>query len=606
VQTRLGDSRHAARLRIAAAVAAFGLALPVHASAGAPPSFSDPRALRGLECLAGGDAAGADSILGAALAAQPHALEPRLARIKVAWWQILEGRDASGRLEQEMRVDFETLRRDAELRLRRAPRDAVAAYTLGEAHFTLGRLDALRGNTWSTLQHHQTGATLLETARRACPAAPEPRASLGLYRYYAARLPRSLRLLGRIVQVRGDRTAGLRDLRAAAAQPGVQQIEATFFLLEVLHHMEAENCEALDLALRAHARYPQHLGFTLQLAEILVDWQRPDLARALLEPEGAADRSVQLQRDFLALRVDADSGRPGRALATLAGIDSAALARVSWIAPWATVYRGLCLARLGDPAAARSWLERGLEAPDLAGSRGAARAGLACLEGGNEPVRASAESTLVWGRDPEAAFARLAHADAAGSDPAVRAELAWTRGRAALASGDFAAAAAAFVVVLRDAGGDDARLVTGARIGALQALAWAGQVDAARALATRLEPELGEWGTNRQLGLAIGEILDPSPPRLAFSEPVASGTTFELADTGFLAMALVLRTAHGVETLPMVWRRGRWSVAVPLPPGVYAYRFRAGATLEFLDPAAPVQETPDSAWSVRQVASTAS
>jgi hypothetical protein len=606
VQARLGNSRCGRTPSHRGGRRRLRLALPVHASAGAPPSFSDPRALRGLECLAGGDAAGADSILGAALAAQPRALAPAP--------RAHQGRVVADprrtRCERQARAGHARRFRDLATRCGAA----FAARTARRGGGVHARRSALHARPARCLAWQHLVDATAPPERCDAPRGRAPRLS-GSAR--TAGLARRLSLLrgpaAALAAASGAHRPSarrphcrLRDLRAAAAQPGVQQIEATFFLLEVLHHMEAENCEALDLALRAHARYPQHLGFTLQLAEILVDWQRPDLARALLEPEGAADSSVQLQRDFLALRVDADSGRPGRALATLAGIDPAALARVSWIAPWATVYRGLCLARLGDPAAARAWLERGVEAPDLAGSRGAARAGLACLEGGNEPLRARAESTLVWGRDPEAAFARLAPADGAGSDPTARAELAWTRGRAALASGDFAAAAAAFVVVQRDARGDDARLVTGARIGALQALAWAGQVDTARALAARLEPELGEWGTNRQLALAIAEILDPSPPRLAFSEPVTSGTTFELADTGFLAMALVLRTARGVETLPMVWRRGMWSVAVPLPPGVYAYRFRAGATLEFLDPAAPVQETPAGAWSVRQVVSSAS
>jgi hypothetical protein len=592
-------------------VVSYGLALllvlPARARAGGTAEdlahetrLSSPLALAALEAHFAADRPAAESLLATAMRQPPEDPLLWLARIHIAWWDILAGRDADGALERAMRDDFGHLEKLAGARLAAHSVDPVAAFALGEAHCTLGRLAGLQGHAWGALRHHQRGVPLLERVRKWCPAAPEPRASLGVFHYYAARLPRSLRLLARVVRVRGDRVEGLADLRTAAAAPGVQQAEAAFFLAEILTHSEDENVAALAVTRRAHARYPRHIGFLLELADVLVALERPDVALQELAGVDSTDAGARGQAGVVAARVELQSGRPAAALARLSDIDPAARAAVSWCGPWSEVIAGASLGALGRHSAALLQLARAEHGPDVAGARGAARAARERLADPLWPATVAAESSLAWDGDALEACRVLTAARAAHPAAHADASFFYVLGSAALRAGDAQAAAGHFAAALERADGDEAWLRVRPAIRLLQALVWAGEADAARRAAARFLPRLGEWGTNEQLAWLVRDITaaeGAGQSELA-ADSATDVATLRLKDTGFTRVAVRVVRPGSESSIPMRWCRGYWEAHVSLAGDAVLYHFTAAGGALVLDPAAPaVVESDGFLWS---------
>jgi tetratricopeptide (TPR) repeat protein len=577
--------------------------VPAGRAAPGPPaatSLSAPAALAALEASLRGEDRAADSLLAAAQSREPE--DPRLwlARIQIAWWELLAEGDPQGTLEDAMQADFAHLNALAHHRPVAGAMDPATAFALGEAHCTLGRLEGLRGHAWGALRHHQQGVALLEEVLREDPTAPEPRASLGVFRYYTARLPRSLRLVARLVRVRGDRERGLADLRAAAAAPGVQQAEAAFFLTEILSHSEDETLEALGLASRSHTLYPRQLAFTLELADVLLGLERPDLAIATLGETEARDPVARSQSSLLAARIYLESGRPAAALARLAQVTPEARSAVGWVGAWYEVVSGaslLALGRTSEGAAHLAVAERG---EDLAGSRSAARAARARAADPLAPARTFAESLLAWDGDARSARLRLEVACAAHPDACRDPEFQYLLGSAALRAGDPRTAARCFRVALEGAGGDQAWLRVRPAIRLLQALQWAGEVEAARAVARRLSPQLGSWGTNQQLAGLVAELTAPEtePPRFSAAVREAPGMVLRLKDTGFTGVAVRIHGLPERSRIPMTFCHGYWEVRVPAAHGDLLYGFDTGCGALLVDPgAAAVLELEGTLWS---------
>jgi len=584
-----------------------------------------------------GDRAAADSLVLAWDAANASDPLPALARLQLAWWDILEGRDATGERERVLDDALGAIETRAAVRLRTDADDAVALWALGEAHCAHGRLAGLRGHAWAALRHHQRGIAALETLRRHHPDLPEPRASIGLFRYYTARLPGPVRMLARLVRVRGDRVGGLADLRAAAAAPGVQQQAARFFLAQILNDGEADDWEALEHALRAHQEAPARVAIVLKLADVLVDLDRPDVAVRWLEQAAArGDAAARVQCAFLAGRVESDTGLDARARARFDAIGAADVARVTWLAPWLETYRGIGCAAAGDAAAARRHWRRVAALDDVAGSRAAATEAAARFAAPAERVRRAAHADLVWDGDPARAWARLQAARAAqppvprttaagapapapapaGAHARAAAAFDLTCARAALHAGAAAAAAplAARAAAQAAHAGDDAGLLTRARVRWLQSLLWAGDHAAAARAAAALARDCDPHATPRPLAWLIQSVLDPAPP--AFAAAAAAATTdprdssrvalhVRLVDTGFTSVDVVV--AGYVDPRPLVLERGAWTGTVYVRPGRVHYRFRVEGRHPVLDPAAPaLDDVQGEPWSVRDVEPAAS
>ena len=549
-----------------------------------------------------GDSIQAGQLLTAWQAAHGGDPRPDLLRLQRAWWEVLEGRDVDGGVERRLRADFETLEARCQAMLARHPEDWIAAYTLGEAHCAVGRLDGLTGSAWGALRHHQKGVALLERVGAAFPGAPEPRASIGVFRYYAARLPRSARALGRLVRVRGDRRAGLADLRAAAAQPGLQQSAARFFLVQILNDSEDDNLEALEWVLRLRLEAPRRVAVVLKHADVLADLDRPDLAvHTLLQAAADGDSVAATQCRFLAGRVECEAGRFAVAAARFDALGPQATAQVTWLAPWLAVYRAQIAVVRGDAAAARQYWNAARALPDAAGSRGAGEAAEARFGAAVEPWRMAVEEALAWDAPPETLRARVLQLEAHAPDRVARVE--FTRGSAWLRLGEFERAAGALARV--EPGDDEAALAARTATRRLLALRGAGDAAAAARLAQRIAGREGEWGIPAALASLARSTLTAAAPVSAELDLVAGGPlqVFRLKDTGFASVSIEWLHEGSLHTAPLALRDGWWTGQRPLPPGGLDYVFRINGSERVPDPEAPtaVVDSADVVWSHSQL-----
>lgn len=558
----------------------------------------------GLEAMWGGRPVAAESLLTRYLTTFPDDPVAWLLRLKLWWWSILEGR---AELQATLESDFQRLQEVAQSRLARDPDDLRALVALGEAHCAMGRLQGIRGQGWAALQSHRQGVPLLERALALDPDLAEPRVSLGVYHYYAARAPGFLRFLGRLLSVQADRRRGLQELWLAATTPGMQQAEATFFLVEVLCGVEDDALEALPLAMRLHARFPGSLPAALSLASVHLALERPDLAVAVLTPLAGEYRPRPVAARFFVARTLCVSGRVQEGLEILDGFTRDELETVTWLRGWHAYYRGLAYEQLGRLREARRAFEVACDAPEVADSHRYARR---ALDQSGNPLQRSvraAEAALSWDVDRRHAqreLTSLLNKEKEGSEEGRR------RARLALAvmasqQGAWDAAVDLLLPLMRETGGDDeAWLVVRPRVRLLQALCNSGRMEEARTWAARFGASLGEWGSNRHLELLVQTCAQSEP---ACAESGTGGMTqsgsvltrFGLKDTGFTAVRLQRVVGAEVISIPMSLHDGFWEVEIKLGQGTHLYRFDLECLQTFPDPeASEFTERDDGIWSV--------
>lgn len=570
-----------------------------------PSAPSTVLARQGLDALHAGDHATAESILTRWVLEYPDDPLAPLARMKLWWWAILEGRSG---LDEALHADFERTRERAEKRLGSDEDDVRALYALGEAHCTYGRLHGVRGAGWAALRSHQAGTPLLEKALALEPELAAPLTSLGVYHYYAARAPGFLRFLARFLSVEADRERGLDELRVAAATPGIQQAEAAFFLLEVLTNAEDNALEALPTALRMRARYPGSIAFAIALASVELALDRPDVAIEVLNQVKYDAGSPQaIAARFFVARTLAASGRARESIERLDAFTDAELESVSWLKGWHAYYRGLAYEQLGRSEEARLAYLSTFETPEVAESHGFARRELARPD--RELLRRvrDAEASLAWDEKLEvAALDLLEVLDADRGDAESKRRARFALGLLALRLGRPGSAAGLLGPITDSQGTDEAWLVVRPRLRFLQALLWSGQIDEARRIASEWRPLLGRWGTNLQLELMVQTCLEPSAPPAFEPEllerPGDRWVGFRLKDTGFTSVRLLRHDGPGPRSVAMRLHDGFWRIRIPLPPGEHLYRYEIESLHSIPDPQTlEVHENADGFWSVRRV-----
>ena len=329
---------------------------------------------------------------------------------------------------------------------------------------------------------------------------------------------------------------GIRARRAA--------VEARFFLIEILDHIEDENLEALDLpccarplatppSIRARAREPTRVSRAAG--------PRP----ACPQPAAGIGAADLVQRRFPHRPRRSDTEKPHRALDALMRLDPGDVRRAGWIAPWAAVYEAMCRARLGQ-SAGRMLLERAQNGSDVAGSRAAAREAGARLDDPLAAAMERADSALVWAGD----------AAAAGSScrrraPHIRMHRATRRVRHRLGNvcpgSGFRGRRGGIRACRFEARQRSARC-DAAALRCCQALLWSGRLD------VRARPA---WHANRswRMGTTVSwRCWSAKSSRrnrsaaLRLESAAAGGEVFRLVDAGFTRVSLALATPRAARS----------------------------------------------------------
>jgi hypothetical protein len=207
-----------------------------------------------------------------------------------------------------------------------------------QSHYYLGAALGFRARGLAA-QHHFVAAVSdasaslknLKTALALDPSLTDAELGLGMYHYFAARMPAAAKPFARmLVGEGGDRARGLDELWTVANSSGIARMEARAVLSMILSKDDEADWAGADrLLAELMARYPRNPVYRLRrsyVAERRGDW---DQAAALADPDGAWLNAVnaglrertRAWAQYRAAEARLLQGRPDEAAKRLAALD---------------------------------------------------------------------------------------------------------------------------------------------------------------------------------------------------------------------------------------------------------------------------------------------
>ncbi len=242
---------------------------------------------------------------------------------------------AEGMRSTSTLADFE-----AQHALAQSAAEALMKEAPAEAHYYLGAVLGFRSRAAAGRRRFvralPDGASAVRHLKKALaldPSLEDARLGLGMYHYFAARMPAGAKPFAYLmVGERGNREKGLQELWSVAATSGVARMEARSVLSVILSKDdEADWAAAERLLAELSARYPRNPLYRLRRAYVAVRRGAFDEAVSLADPDGkwlaSVPASVRPQARSWALYRAAEArvlqGRAADAGAWLAELDKA-------------------------------------------------------------------------------------------------------------------------------------------------------------------------------------------------------------------------------------------------------------------------------------------
>lgn len=174
--------------------------------------------------------------------------------------------------------------------------DALMTVNPAEAHYYLGaslgfraRADMAQRKYFRALPDGAAAVKHLKKALALDPALSDARLGMGMYHYFAARMPAGAKPLAYLLIGEGsDRKLGLSELWSVAETTGIARMEARSVLAVILSKDdEADWAGADKLLAELAARYPHNPIYRLRRAYVAERRGDFDAAVALADPDGA-------------------------------------------------------------------------------------------------------------------------------------------------------------------------------------------------------------------------------------------------------------------------------------------------------------------------------
>ncbi len=172
---------------------------------------------------------------------------------------------------------------------------ALMKTTPAEAHYYLGatlgfraRANVGRRNFLRALPDGSSAVKHLKKALALDPALSDARLGMGMYHYFAARMPSGARPFAYMLIGEGaDRKHGLSELWSVAETTGIARMEARSVLATILSKDEEADWEGAErLLAELSGRYPRNPIFRLRRAYVAERRGEYDAAVALADPDG--------------------------------------------------------------------------------------------------------------------------------------------------------------------------------------------------------------------------------------------------------------------------------------------------------------------------------
>jgi len=236
---------------------------------------TDRLILQGLDAAYGFDFERAASLFSKADQAEPdHPAGPFfLASLK--WLEFSQNADIPGSLKalepQFNRLLEETFERSRRMR-EKSPEDPEAFFYLGGAYGMRGRWQLLKRQWIRAASSGYKGYRQLKKAVELDPSFYDAYLGLGMYDYYAAKLPAVIKLAALLV-ARGDKERGLSHVLLAIEKGHYSVTEAKLFLVGIYTGYEKQPQKALQIIQELRRQKPENLFFTFMEVVARIDSQ---------------------------------------------------------------------------------------------------------------------------------------------------------------------------------------------------------------------------------------------------------------------------------------------------------------------------------------------
>jgi len=155
----------------------------------------------------------------------------------------------------------------AEETLDRNENNIDAMFYLGGAYGNLGRYYIMEKSFLKAYWYGRKGKIYLKDVIEINPKYYEAYAGLGIYHYYAAELPKIIKIFSFILGIEGDKELGLKELKSAVANAKYTKSEAKFFLASIYSDIEKDYQKALTVMEELHQRYPNNSTIIMVLGK---------------------------------------------------------------------------------------------------------------------------------------------------------------------------------------------------------------------------------------------------------------------------------------------------------------------------------------------------
>lgn len=196
----------------------------------------------------------------------------------VDWWRIVSDIGNTA-YDEPFLAKLEKVIDLCDKRLDKDEADLTSLFYKGGALGFQGRLHGNRGDWIKAANAGRTALPIVQETYRLAPENNDILFGIGIYNYYAEIIPERFPLVKPFMLFfpKGDKQKGISQLRQSAERGRYANIEASYFLLQLLFNFEKQYAEALPIALRLNELYPNNVLFHRYVGRIAAatgDWER--------------------------------------------------------------------------------------------------------------------------------------------------------------------------------------------------------------------------------------------------------------------------------------------------------------------------------------------
>jgi tetratricopeptide (TPR) repeat protein len=208
--------------------------------------------------------AGADSLFDRAASLEPLHPRPYLGKAAMRFWKYLMGKDERS-YEEFMTYSDRTIGA-GEAYLDTYGKEADILICLGTIYGYRAFVEGRTKNYLSAAWNGKKSYDYFEDAAELDPQAYDAYAGLGVYHYFSAFLPKTLRWIVSVLGVKSDSDLGLRQVRLAAEKGVYSSVEARYYLAQFLPWTDGDFTSSEKIFDDLMRQYPHNTVFSFSLA----------------------------------------------------------------------------------------------------------------------------------------------------------------------------------------------------------------------------------------------------------------------------------------------------------------------------------------------------